>query len=312
MFNLMKFLEEITGTDKIRSNLKKCQKDLSLVTKLAEKLQFENKMLFETRATIKSENNNLKAKLKLIEKIKEDLNATIDELKKKLTGKNNDDFIEPKERYYETKYPSTIIKYTGRYDYRTKQKVKTDLRTFFANPEHDQMLKDLLNNQIRVKDSDSNDTKIQKIQSWTVQNLAYLSDSFTSSLEEYWQLPYETLASKKGDCEDGAIFMANLALASGIPYWRVRVSAGDVEYEGKTAGHAWMNYCRETDDKFVIVDWCYYPDYNTPMKSKPYWRDVKWYKTIWFSFNQRRSFSTKDSMIMDPEEFKKFVVEMKK
>jgi hypothetical protein len=50
--------------------------------------------------------------------------------------------------------------------------------------------------------------------------------------------------------------MANIMLRSGIPYYRIRLNAGNVN----GGGHAYVTYCRETDNQFVVLDWCYYPN----------------------------------------------------
>jgi hypothetical protein len=60
------------------------------------------------------------------------------------------------------------------------------------------------------------------------------------------------------NCEDGAILLANMMLKSGIPYWKIRVTAGNVTEPstGKDVGHAYVTYyCAETD-KWVLLDWC--------------------------------------------------------
>jgi len=234
------------------------------------------------------------------------LTNQINAFKAQLASIPKQDIPSPFEKYYNEKIPSLVIHYSGRYDYRTEKQLSVDIRTFFQNPQYDQDLKDICSGPIGITSDDSNDTKIWKIQKYVVQNLSYNFDSFTSKRDEYWQLPYETLTTKKGDCEDGAIFMANLALAVGVPYWRVRINAGDVEYQGATAGHAWMVYCRESDNKFCIVDWCYFPDLDIPVEKKPYWKDVSWYKTLWFSFHQRSAYSDVSAQVYDQDEFNKF------
>ena len=65
-----------------------------------------------------------------------------------------------------------------------------------------------------------------------------------------WQSPEETEMMKKGDCEDGAILIANMMLMSGVPYWRIRLNAGDVQ----GGGHAWVTYLRESDNQWIILD----------------------------------------------------------
>jgi hypothetical protein len=115
--------------------------------------------------------------------------------------------------------------------------------------------------------------------SWVIMNVKYVSDP-----KEFWQYSYETLNRKKGDCEDGAIVMANIMLMSGIPYWRVRLNCGDV----KGGGHAWVTYLREKDDEWYCFDWCYWPNEVTGFRKK--WKNAKKYFKIWYSWNEKFTF----------------------
>jgi len=234
------------------------------------------------------------------------LNGQIAQLKYQMAQVPKPQIPNPFEQYYNNKVSPVIVKYGGRYDFRTKAQVSTDVRSYYDNPENNADLLDLINNAIGILPSDRNDIKVYKIQVWTCSHITYNFDSFLSKVDEYWQFPYETIELLSGDCEDGAILMANLALAAGVPYWRVRLNAGDVSYGGQTAGHCWMTYCRESDNKFVVIDWCYSPDPTITVPNKPYWKDVSWYKTIWFSFNVKSAYSSGDNEVYDADEIKKF------
>jgi hypothetical protein len=67
----------------------------------------------------------------------------------------------------------------------------------------------------------------------------WMKDNITQKVEatDFWSYPAETLANRRGDCEDGAILLANLLLQSGIPYYRVLICIyGDhvvVELDGR-------------------------------------------------------------------------------
>jgi len=91
----------------------------------------------------------------------------------------------------------------------------------------------------------------------------------------------------KGDCEDGAILMANMMLLSGVPYWRIRLNAGDVE----GGGHAYVTYLRETDNEWYILDWCYWPSESANFKKK--WKDAQKYFGIWGSWNTKYIYGVK-------------------
>lgn len=124
------------------------------------------------------------------------------------------------------------------------------------------------NNKIRahaasiVDSHDSNDTKMFKIEQWVIENITYQSDEKTYGKGEFWAYPTMTLDKLVGDCEDGAFLMHSLALHVGIPADRLRTYGGLVwvdEWGLSTSGHAWTSYQRESDDEWVIVDWCYWP-----------------------------------------------------
>ncbi len=95
-----------------------------------------------------------------------------------------------------------------------------------------------------------------------------------------------------GDCEDGAILLANIMVRSGIPYYKVRITAGDVDdNKGNRGGHCFVVYYCESKDKWVILDWCYWADENTKIENRKDYKDENYYKSIWFSWNQYYSFT---------------------
>jgi hypothetical protein len=79
----------------------------------------------------------------------------------------------------------------------------------------------------------------------------YVSEkiSYDSSNGVFWQFPDETLFLKKGDCEDRALLMASLLVASGISSYNVRVALGKVRYKGTRVmeefDHVWVMYKSE-------------------------------------------------------------------
>lgn len=109
------------------------------------------------------------------------------------------------------------------------------------------------------------------------QRTTYKSDKDPS---EFWQFAFETKQRRQGDCEDGAILLANILLASGVPYWRVRLNAGDVE----GGGHAYVTYLAEKDNQWYILDWCYWYDKSKNLQRT--FHDAEKYFGIWFSWNK--------------------------
>ena len=112
-------------------------------------------------------------------------------------------------------------------------------------------------------------------------NYVYNNVKYTSDESEFWQFAFETLRRKKGDCEDGAILMANMMRMSGIPYWRIRLNAGDV----KGGGHAYVTYLREKDNQWYVMDWCYW--YSASKNFGRTFHDAENYFSIWFSWNTK-------------------------
>ncbi len=122
----------------------------------------------------------------------------------------------------------------------------------------------------------TNDQKMYAIEQWVINNIKYKTDQENYKMSEYWAYPTLTLSKKSGDCEDGAYLMHSLAIAAGVPYEKLRTYGGYVELEEGLpilAGHAWTAYKRDTDNEWVVTDWCYWPTSETlttrePMKNK--------------------------------------------
>ena len=145
--------------------------------------------------------------------------------------------------------------------------VETDPRIFFVN-----------DNTIPKITGKDNDEKAKKSLDYVKKNIKYKTDIQLFKEDEQWLFPFETLALKKGDCEDGAILMANIMKKSGIPFHRIRINAGNV----KGGGHAYVTYRREKDELWYIMDWCYWPTRNWKR-----WKTAKNYFGIWFSFDSK-------------------------
>jgi len=170
-----------------------------------------------------------------------------------------------------------------------KERVQIDVRTMMSEPD-DFILKIISDNNLRGL---SHDETMHNIQKWVVCNIRYLGDDINNYTMEYWQFPFETLADKTGDCEDGALLIASLAINAGVPSFRVRVVAGMVQ-PAPTApqgGHGYVSYLRESDNQWVILDWCYLEDSSIDIKTKPIHKNNPYYKEIWFSFNNQYSWS---------------------
>ena len=103
-----------------------------------------------------------------------------------------------------------------------------------------------------VRERDSNDLKVYKIEKWVRDNVKYQSDKKQFNVDGRWTLPMETLQRRRGDCEDGATLIISFAVTAGVPGDRLRLYAPIVTGQGM---HASVAYKRESDDRWVWVEW---------------------------------------------------------
>lgn len=124
-----------------------------------------------------------------------------------------------------------------------------------------------------TKGDPTQDSKMQDLLNYVMTKVQYQLDEDNYGVDEYWAMPEQTDASKKGDCEDGAFYLASLALNSGVESDRIRVYGGLVnDGSGGAAGHAWVAYRRETDNQWVTMDWCYYAN-DTAVRDRTLMKD---------------------------------------
>ncbi len=125
-------------------------------------------------------------------------------------------------------------------------------------------------------------------------NIKYISDSVQYKTSEYWAGPGETMASKKGDCEDGAILIYCLCRAADVPANQIFINAGVVQ----GGGHAWVRYISQNYPYVQFyLDWCYW--YNKAIirqrnsffeeKGKIEFPKPSKYYHLWFTANEEKS-----------------------
>ncbi len=206
--------------------------------------------------------------------------------------------------YWNDKYPKAPIIYTGRAlrgeDY--YKQIDADVKVFIKK--NDAILYHVIE-QAQLKKDTFNDTAL-KVQDFVNGFFKYKYDEETADCPEFWQFPFESIQSGIGDCEDGAILIASLLINAGIPSWRVKVAGGGVltdpvfaPSDTELAGHAWCIYLAERPDskrglEWVILDWCYSPDPDTPIEEKPLAKNggkQGGYKETWFTFNDEYSWA---------------------
>jgi len=165
--------------------------------------------------------------------------------------------LNPK-KYYNNKYPTEHIEYSGRVLPGSKTRFKVDVRDFFSL--EDENLHNIIKS-LRMANMSDNQKSLSLLK-YVIQNFPYKSDSSNYGLGEFWCMPFESMKKGSMDCEDGAILLANLMTISGIPEWKIRINAGFVT-EPITkiqVGHAYVTFFDEVKEKWVILDWCYYPN----------------------------------------------------
>lgn len=186
-----------------------------------------------------------------------------------------------KELYYEDKYPKSDIVYSGRNLPTINLNVNVDVRDFFT--EKDSTVRKLVESLLLSNKKD--DEKAVECLTWIINNIKYVSDN-TKGYNEFWQFPYETIKYMTGDCEDMSILLANMIIISGVPSWKIRLSAGNVDDgHGNKGGHCFPVYYDETNDRWVLLDCCYYPNIF-PIKDRKEYKDETYYLSTWFSWSK--------------------------
>ncbi len=265
--------------------LKELWKNLiNLIVKKADKTDYSNYDYRESLHKNMAEGWESKEEKKLIDKVCDKAEAW-DKLQLEKKEREESERLED---YYNNKYPKRTIYYNGR-TIPNYGKYSIDVRDFFVNPNSDEL-------QRIVKDIKNwnDDRKALYCQKWVKNNISYVSDKTNFNMPEYWAYPQEVLHLKKDDCDGGAILMANLMLASGIPYWKIRLNAGRVYNSSGTylGGHCWLNYFYEKASMWVSMDWCFYSKL-TPLDQRPDYKNetIYGYGEVWFSWNSRFSFA---------------------
>jgi hypothetical protein len=201
------------------------------------------------------------------------------------------------QEYWNDKWPKSPILYSGRTLKTGKDLIAIDVKTFMKVG--DALVEEIVK-KYQLQKSSYNETALA-CQRFVCKFLTYKYDDEANNCPEFWQYSFETLQSGVGDCEDGAILIANLCINAGIPEWRVKVAAGNVKPDPKApeGGHAYCIYLADRKDsnrslEFINLDWCYLPDEDLPIEKKPLSNTGGTggtYKEIWFTFNSEYSWN---------------------
>ncbi|MCP4901169.1 MAG: transglutaminase domain-containing protein [bacterium] len=122
--------------------------------------------------------------------------------------------------------------------------VPTDLREWVTPGDREEIRRALRDMELPVdREPGSFDGRARIVWRWVVDSITYTEDPEEQMLVDFWQFPAETIAIKKGDCEDCAFLLASLLLGSGVSSYCVRVVFGSVVQQGEVAvPHAWTIY----------------------------------------------------------------------
>jgi len=221
-----------------------------------------------------------------------------------VTPFEDEDYGDYGPEYWHNKWAQAPIIYTGRAlrGAQYKKAIDIDVKTFIKK--NDAIIHHVIS-QIGLREDTPNETA-WACQKFVCDYLKYKYDDLTAEIPEFWLFPFESIQSEVGDCEDGAILIAGLMINAGIPSWRVKVCAGEVladpivaPSEEELGGHAYVIYLADRPDserklEWVILDWCYLQDPETPIEKKPLARDgghENAYKEIYFTFNDDHSWA---------------------
>lgn len=138
-----------------------------------------------------------------------------------------------------------------------------------------------------ISPGDDDDAKAQKILDWVKTNITYKSDLENYGRMDYWALPTQTLNKRAAECKGGAFLIHAMMLSAGIPSNRIKTMGGVVmtnDFTSPLGGHAWTIYKRETDDQWVDMDWCYYPEpVGYSLENEEAFKTDKNYQDVFFT-----------------------------
>lgn len=137
-----------------------------------------------------------------------------------------------------------------------KKFIPTDIREWIKAPPNNKLsealseIKELPN----TKEAGSFDKRAMLIWDYVAKRIRYVYDKNAHKLPDFWMVPEETLSIKRGDCEDSALLLCSLLLASGISPFCVRAALGTIynEKDKLIGGHAWPIYLDEGGDWRIL------------------------------------------------------------
>ena len=147
-------------------------------------------------------------------------------------------------------------------------------------------------NRKRIKKLNDDNTAYNCLK-YVIDNIKWISDSKQFGFKEHWDFPSEVIYRKKADCEGGSHLIVSLMRNAEIPAFRTKVVCGWTYRNNdfkQRIGHSYAIYLRETDNQWVTLDWCWYPN-EFLIKDRVMSKDNPSYGPIWWTFNDKFSWS---------------------
>lgn len=159
-----------------------------------------------------------------------------------------------------------------------------DVRNFLTPK--DSYLKEIVKPFSRGKNNDK-----KMYESWDLlrQTVKYKYDEIEKGKADHWTLPSIVLQRGYDDCDGMAVTLASLAMAAGVPEYRIKIALGKVSKDrfAPSGGHAWVLYLN-SDNKWEIWEGTARVQGRKGLASELLGNS--WYHTIYNTFNTEFAF----------------------
>jgi len=164
--------------------------------------------------------------------------------------------------------------------------LKIDPRTYILD-KHNVILEDI-SKKNRLKVPLNNDKTVANCMEWVQKNTKYKLDRENWVHVDNWQDPQITAQIKTWDCEDLSLLLISLAIASWVPYYRLKLCIWSWSKESK-GSHAFVLFLNKNNEwemwDAIKKTWA-----NRGLASKLVWPTGSFYKYIWLTCNKKYIF----------------------
>jgi len=142
------------------------------------------------------------------------------------------------------------------------------------------------------------DDAVYAIMGYVNRILSYTHDSQQFGKVEYWADAFTTWQSRQDDCDGYAVLIAVLCWLAGVPRYRLKVVAGNVELNNKLVGHAYCVYLKELDSRWYTVEGPYWAaDARKRYRENVPHSEATNYKSFWWTTTDTISWAQHDLTI---------------